>query len=343
MTIEEEIFKKSKPNFANLISYGFKKVNEKYIFIKKILSSSFEIRISITKTGEVTGKVFETDLDDEYLAYRIENNYGKFSSKIRICFEETLEDIKKQCFIEENFIYPQSNRISAIIKEKYQIEPEFLWKDDNKNAVFRNPNNKKWIGIIMNINKNKLTTEDKDIEAINVKLDDAKIPELIEQEGIYKAYHMNKKYWVTISLDDTLSDEEIMHYIEESYSYTVTTNEWVVPANPKYYDVVNCFNNTNRITWKQSSSIHEGDTVYLYVGAPYSCIMFKCKALKTNIPYSYSDSNLTISNTMDLELIKDYPHDKYTFKAISKYDLKAVRGPRRMPKKLLDFMKKEGD
>lgn len=343
MTIEEEIFKRSKPNFSSLITYGFKKDNNKYVYSKKILSSTFRIEISIKETGEIIGKVFEIELNDEYLAFRIEASNGEFSNKIRTYFEETLIDIKKKCFIEENFIYQQSNRISNLIKEKYQIEPEFLWKGDNRNAVFRNLDNKKWIGIIMNINKNKLSTEDKDIEALNVKLAYSKIPELIKKDGIYKAYHMNKKYWVTISLDDTLSDEEIMDYIAESYSYTVTTNEWVVPANPKYYDVVNCFNDTNRVTWKQSSSIHEGDTVYLYVGAPYSCIMFKCKAIKTNIPYSYADNNLAISNIMDLELIKRYPYDKYTFKEVSKYDLKAIRGPRRMPKRLLDYMKSEND
>lgn len=343
MTIEEEIFKRCKPNFSSLVFYGFKKDNDKYIYKKKILSSTFEIVISIEESGEIIGKVFELDLNDEYISFRIENNQGKFSNKIRTYFENILIDIKKKCFIDENFIYPQTNRISNLIKEKYQIEPEFLWEKDNKNAVFRNLDNKKWIGIIMNINKNKLTNEDKDIEAINVKLSDSKIPELIKKDGIYKAYHMNKKYWVTISLDDTLTDEEIMEYITESYSYTVTTNEWVVPANPKYYDVVNCFNDTNRVTWKQSSSINEGDTVYLYVGAPYSCIMFKCKAIKTNIPYSYTDNNLSISNTMDLELLKRYPPDKYTFKEVSKYDLKAIRGPRRMPKRLLDYMKSEND
>lgn len=343
MQIEEEIFKRSYPDFEKLIAYGFIKKQDAYIFTENFFEDSFRLEVIINSNGKIKAKIFDLELEDEYLSFRIEHQAGEFVSNIRNYFEEKLNSIKNACFIDKNFIYPQSNRISNMIKEKYQIEPEFLWADDNKNAVFRNPINKKWIGIIMNINKNKLSTEDKDIEAINVKLADSKIPELIKKDGIYKAYHMNKKYWVTISLDDTLSDEEIMEYIAESYSYTVTTNEWVVPANPKYYDVVNCFNDTNHVTWKQSSSIHEGDTVYLYVGAPYSCIMFKCKAIKTNIPYSYDDKNLTISNTMDLELLKRYPHDKYTFKEVSKYDLKAIRGPRRMPKRLLDYMKSEND
>jgi len=343
MQIEEQIFKRSYPSIEKLVAYGFVKQDENFVYTENLFDDTFKIEITITNDNQVKGKIYDLELDDEYIAYRIEYSKGEFVNKIKDFFENKLLDIKNKCFIDNNFIYPQANRISNLIKEKYNIEPEFLWKDDNKNAVFRNLSNKKWMGIIMNINKNKLTSEDKDIEAINVKLDDEKIPSLLEKKGIYKAYHMNKKYWVTISLDETLSDEEIMEYIEESYSYTVITNEWVVPANPKYYDVVNCFNNTNRVTWKQSSSIHEKDTVYLYVGAPYSCIMFKCKAIKTNIPYSYKDSNLKISNTMDLELIKAYPHNKYTFKEVSQYGLKAIRGPRRMPKKLLDYMQSNND
>ena len=59
-----------------------------------------------------------------------------------------------------------------------------------------------------------------DIEIINIKLDENKIVKLLNRKGFYKAYHMNKKYWITINLDDTISDEEIMNYIEESYKYS---------------------------------------------------------------------------------------------------------------------------
>jgi len=338
MTIEEEIFKRSIPDYNCLVDYGFIRENDTYTYATKILNDSFQIIINVSEKG-VTGKIFDLESETEYLTYRIENQSGEFASSIREIYKAKLADIKKCCFLENYFIHGQANRITKLIKEEYNVLPEFLWKDDEKNGVFRNNYNKKWFGIIMNINKNKISTEDKDIEVLNIKLDDKKITDLLKKPGFFQAYHMNKKYWITIILDSTITDEEIMCLIRESYSYTVTTNEWVVPANPKYYDVVNCFNNTNHVIWKQSSSIKVGDIVYLYVGAPYSCIMFKCKAVKTNIPYNYQDSNLTISMTMDLELLETYPHDKLTFKIISDYGLTSIRGPRRMPKKLLDYIK----
>lgn len=36
---------------------------------------------------------------------------------------------------------------------------------------------------------------------------------------------MNKESWITILLDDTIKDEEIMAYIEESYKFIETIDE----------------------------------------------------------------------------------------------------------------------
>ena len=58
-------------------------------------------------------------------------------------------------------------------------------------------------------------------DVLNVKIDKDKIPELVNKKGYFPAYHMNKKYWITMTLDETLSDDEIFSLIEESHSYTV--------------------------------------------------------------------------------------------------------------------------
>lgn len=40
---------------------------------------------------------------------------------------------------------------------------------------------------------------------------------LDNKKGIYPEYHLNKKSWVSIILDDTLTDDEIMSLIDMSY------------------------------------------------------------------------------------------------------------------------------
>lgn len=112
------------------------------------------------------------------------------------------------------------------------------------------------------------------------------------------------------------------------------TKEWIVPANPKYYDVIGAFENSNIVTWKQSSDIHVGDVVYMYVAAPYSSIMYKCRAVEVDIPWQYSDENVNVKTAMTLELLEKYPAGEWSFEKIKKFGVYAVRGPRSMPGEL---------
>lgn len=215
MNLENMIFKKTKPNYDKLLKYGFKKQENKYTYKIKFMNNEFEAQIIIT--DKVEGKIIDLDTKEEYTNIRLEN-IGAFASKVKKEYEEILKQIKENCFEKQYFMLPQSNRIAQYIIKKYNVEPEFLWEKLDGSAVFRNKETKKWFGIIMDINKNKIDKQNKLIEIINVKLDNKVIEELIKKEGYYKAYHMNKKSWITIILDDTLKDEEIIKYIDESYN-----------------------------------------------------------------------------------------------------------------------------
>ena len=333
--IEEEIFSKCILVEEKLKKYGFQKEKEEYIYRKSIMNDNFEIVVTI-KDNKVKGKIIDKELEEEYLNFRIENQIGEFVSSIKEEFISLLEDIKRKCTIENTYRSPQANRISNWIKEEFKDSPEFLW-DDDVNSVFRNKDNKKWYGIIMYINKNKLDKEDKKVEVMNVKLPPEEIDKLVEKEGFYRAYHMNKKSWITFLLDDTIKDEELQELIKQSYSYTVETKDWVIPANPKYWDIIHCFDNTDTIEWKQIDNIGVKDYVYIYVGSPYSCILYKCQVMKKDIPSIYPEFPVG----MELRLAKRYKETEYPFEMLKKHDLRAVRGPRRMPLKLLKIMKED--
>jgi predicted DNA-binding protein (MmcQ/YjbR family) len=219
--IEEEIFKRCIIEEDKLIQYGFYKEKDTYFYHKDILNHEFEVIIEI-KNNKVKGKIIEKELNEEYINYRIENQIGEFVSSIKEEFIEILKDIKLHCTKENIFVYPQANRITNWIKDKYQDPPEFLW-DDGVNGVFRNKDNKKWYGIIMYINQSKLEPGDKKIEVMNVKLPPEQIDELVKQEGFFRAYHMNKKYWITFKLDDTIKDEVLKELIDISYQFTIKT------------------------------------------------------------------------------------------------------------------------
>ena len=334
MTLEEEIFKKSELDNNKLLKYGFVKRDNYLEYKKTILDNNFEIIIRV-RDNKIKGKIIDKELDDEYLNYRVENQIGEFVNNIRDEFIKTLEDIKQNCTINKLFMSDQSNRIADLILKKYKDSPEFLFSEETT-GVFRNKNNKKWYGIIMNVDYKKFFEKDGKTDVINIKLNPDKINNLINEEGFFRAYHMNKKLWVSIILDDTVKDEKIMELIDESYTYTVDTNEWILPANPNYFDIFEYMKNKKTVEWKQPKNINLGDNVYIYIGSPISAIIYKTEVLEKDIENSYSDKK-----TMILKILKEYEKDKYTFKKVKEYDLRAVRGPRKMPKKLIDKMKED--
>lgn len=89
---------------------------------------------------------------------------------------------------------------------------------------------------------------------------------------------------------------------------------WLIPANPKYYDIMNAFNKTDTIIWKQSTKIQVGDIVFIYVGAPVSAIIFACRVLEINIPYQYTSKNLSMTHVIRIQKLKQYPENQFNFK-----------------------------
>jgi len=338
MNIEEEIFQRSIIDYDKLIPYGFQKTDTRYVLSKNILDDVFRVDVEITEEGIVRGKIIDLSFHEEYTNYRLENQMGEFVSKIRDEFVSVLLDIKNHCTSTSYFMTKQANRITELLIEKYQDIPEFVWDKFPGYGVFKNSKNDKWYGLIMNINKSKIDEGCKEVEILNVKLDKDKIKPLLERKGFYPAYHMNKENWISILLDDTIRDEEIMTYVEESHQFTEVVDEWIVPANPKYYDIIHCFQDTDTILWKQSNHIHVGDLIYLYVAVPYSAILYKCEVVEVDIPYEYKDDNLSMSKVMKIKLLEEFDKDKYTFEVLNQYGIRAIRGPRSMPKELRNEM-----
>jgi len=244
------------------------------------------------------------------------------------------------------------SRIFRYVKKKYQTVPEFLWKSFPDYAVLRHGDNSKWYGIIMNIPGKKLDFNmEGRVDVLNVKLGDPYFADmLIHKEGYFRGYHMGRGNWVSVLLDGTVPFKEICGLLDESFIVTGPgqkkqkerpPKEWIVPANPKYYDVIQAFEESEEIDWKQGRGITVGDTVFLYVAAPVSAILYCCKVTRTDIPYEYKDTNVTIRALMKIRLKKRYNPEEFPFHILKeKYGVFAVRGPRGIPYGLSCALKK---
>lgn len=105
------------------------------------------------------------------------------------------------------------------VKDQYKTEPDCPWQDQN--AVLRHRENKKWYGLIMEVQRARLGLPGEGtVEILNVKADPVLVSMLREQSGYLPAYHMNKERWITIRLDGSVPEEEIKNLIDMSYHLT---------------------------------------------------------------------------------------------------------------------------
>jgi len=230
-------------------------------------------------------------------------------------------------------------------REQYDTEPEFLWRDTPDAGVLRHDDNRKWFAVLMRVKRSRLgldLADDSPVDVLNVKCPSELIGSLRMQEGILPAYHMNKRHWVSVLLDGTVPLEEVCGLLDISFDQTARKKlsgrrsskpkriitEWLVPANPKYYDVEQAFREQDEIIWKQGRGIEVGNTVFLYVGAPVSSILFRCKVTATNIPYDYSDDCVKIRQVMHIKRLQTYPHGKFSLTRMRSLGVSTVRGPR---------------
>ena len=216
--IEDEFFLKKKFNFEKLKEFGFSIENNTYVYTEYFLDSNFKAIIEISDV--LKGKVIDNNSDEEYIPLRIESFDGEYVCKVREAYKSILKRIADTCCTNVFFAFEQANRITNQIYETYGIKPDFPWNDDN--GVFRHLDTRKWFSLIMYVSLDALLKngEGHMLNIINVKIDTSKRDELYEIKGIYPAFHMNHKMWVSIALDETISDDKIMKLIQCSFDLT---------------------------------------------------------------------------------------------------------------------------
>ena len=112
----------------------------------------------------------------------------------------------------------QREEIFQYVKNQYGTEPEYLWKDNPDAAVLRHHPSNKWYAILMKVPGEKLGLDEKIlVDIIDVKADPTMIDMLIQTYGFLPGYHMNKRHWLTILLDGSVRDAQVLDFLDMSY------------------------------------------------------------------------------------------------------------------------------
>ncbi|CIR01657.1 MmcQ family protein [Streptococcus pneumoniae] len=213
-----EIFKSYQFNKEKAYAYGFVESSGVWTYSCQILQGDFVMAVSVVD-GNLSFQVFDQETGDLYPQVHMESMRGSFVGSVREACLEILYRIRKACFEVQDFICPQTKRIMTQVQEKYGNQLEYLWEKSPDTAVLRHEGNKKWYAVLMKISWDKLEKGREGlVEAVNLKHD--QVAYLLSKKGIYPAFHMNKRYWISVTFDNTLSDEEVLELIERSWNLT---------------------------------------------------------------------------------------------------------------------------
>ena len=213
-----EIFKAYQFNSKKAKEYGFIENQGVWTYSLTILKGDFLMKITV-EDSDLTFQVFDQETGELYPQVHMESMRGTFVGSVREACLEVLYSIRKACFEVQEFLCPQTKRIMALVQEKYGNQLEYLWEKSPDTAVLRHEDNQKWYAILMRIPWDRLDKGREGlVEAVNLKHD--QVADLLSQNGIYPAFHMNKRYWISLPLDDTLTDERILELFERSWFLT---------------------------------------------------------------------------------------------------------------------------
>ena len=207
------ILNTSVPQKEKLLAYGFTEADGNLVVKKEIADSQFYAEIKLSEKT-LTADVFETATDEKYVLFNVASAQGAFVGQIRSEVQNVIEEIRDKCFI------------SRDIKEKYV---DFLhsyfnapgdnpWAEEpyNSSTVYRCPNNK-WFALIMQIKFKNLGCEsDEPVWAVNLKAE--KVESITDKKSIFPAYHMNKKYWITVLLTAVTDFEKLCELTKKSFA-----------------------------------------------------------------------------------------------------------------------------
>lgn len=206
------LLKRNAADKEKLISFGFYESGGAYI-LKRELSGGFYAVYEI-KDNNFTVNVFDEGFDEEYILFNVKDSAGAVVGKLRAEVEQITAEIVDSCFVQDD----ARGRVIDYIKKKYGADPYFPWGDLPEASPFKNQKGK-WFALIMTVQYKKLGLDtDGETFVINLKIDPEKIKKLVDGKAIFPAYHMNKKYWLTVLLDKETDFDLLFSLIDDSFA-----------------------------------------------------------------------------------------------------------------------------
>lgn len=107
---------------------------------------------------------------------------------------------------------------------------------------------------------------------------------------------------------------------------------WIIPCNPKDYDIDGAFKKFNILNWKQAKNYSVGDDIFIYVSSSQKHISYKARVTKINVTdseliddkeFQFNDDNYKDSKKMEIELVGQSNSEGLNYSELKKHGLKS--------------------
>ena len=227
MEREEDIFIRRTLRPETLAAYGFVPEDGGWRYREPFMDGDFLADVFIATDGRVEGRVMDVSAGEEYLPIRAKAHAGPFVGQVREAYGAVLRRIAAACFTETPFASVQANRVAGLIAEAYGEAPDYPFGDPPEPAVFRCPATRKWYAIVMRVRRQRVTKEPLPpedtpfIDVMNVKVGRGNAVLYTDRPGIFPAYHMSHTDWVSILLDGSVEDGDVMALVDCSRAFAL--------------------------------------------------------------------------------------------------------------------------
>ena len=207
------ILNTSVPQKEKLLAFGFSEAGDDFVLKKEIAGGQFYAEIKLSDKT-LTADVFETATNEKYVLFNVVSAQGAFVGQIRSEVQDVIEEIRDKCFlsqdIKEKYVDFLHSYFNALGDNPWAEEPY------DSSTVYRCPNNK-WFALIMQIKFKNLGFEsDELVWAVNLKAEN--VEAITDKKSIFPAYHMNKKYWITVLLTAVTDFEKLCELTKKSFA-----------------------------------------------------------------------------------------------------------------------------
>ena len=169
------------------------------------------VSASVEKGLEI---IVKDEFHERYSLFDVTTTNSKIAEQLR---QEAEEMVFQWCYSVDTSLVALKEQWNRWILE--HITPYSAMPFKKSAAIVYNAKeNGKWYALMMEIPFSKLgITSDEIALILNVKISPEEKETLLQKEGVFEVYHMNKKHWISIALNVCKDEAFIQECIEKSY------------------------------------------------------------------------------------------------------------------------------